>query len=196
MIMGTNNIMGGSHRTKARDLHIKGINNNAQAVAEIIESYLEYGVDTIIGCLVNAPFAMDGINLARERTGKTINHIELAIFDSSDTTEGREDAKKVIDKCKRLGVNICLPLHTVVENLIDKGNRKINRIEDYTYMIREAGMIPGLSAHMPEVIEFADENEYDVETYIQIFNATGFLMQKEVELVHNVIWEAKNLFLP
>ncbi len=43
MIMGTNNIMGGSHRTRARDLHIKQINNNAEAVAEIIEAYMEYG---------------------------------------------------------------------------------------------------------------------------------------------------------
>ena len=38
MIMGTNNIMGGSHRTKARDTHIKEINNTAAAVADIVET--------------------------------------------------------------------------------------------------------------------------------------------------------------
>ncbi len=37
-------------------------------------------------------------------------------------------------------------------------------------MIRQHGMIPGLSAHMPELILYSDENEYDVETYIQIYN--------------------------
>jgi hypothetical protein len=58
-------------------------------------------------------------------------------------------------------------------------------------MIREHGMIPGLSAHMPEVILYADKNGYDVETYIQIYNAAGFLMQVEVEYIHKVIWNAK-----
>ena len=58
-------------------------------------------------------------------------------------------------------------------------------------MIRENGMIPGLSAHMPEVIQYADENEYDVETYIQIFNCMGFLMQVEIESVAKIIHSAK-----
>ena len=58
-------------------------------------------------------------------------------------------------------------------------------------MIRENGMIPGLSAHMPEIITYADQNGYDVETYIQIYNASGFLMQIEVETVNRIIWEAK-----
>ena len=52
-------------------------------------------------------------------------------------------------------------------------------------------MIPGLSAHMPEVIQYADENEYDAETYIQIYNAIGFMMQIEIETVHRIIWQAK-----
>jgi len=50
-------------------------------------------------------------------------------------------------------------------------------------MIRGFGMIPGLSAHMPEVVVYSDKNEYDVETYIQIFNCMGFLMQVEIEYV-------------
>ena len=48
-------------------------------------------------------------------------------------------------------------------------------------MIRDAGLIPGLSAHMPEMITYTDENGYDIETYIQIFNCAGFLMQVEIE---------------
>ena len=41
-------------------------------------------------------------------------------------------------------------------------------------MIRENGMVPGLSAHMPEMIVFSDLNGYDVETYIQIYNEWAF----------------------
>ena len=67
----------------------------------------------------------------------------------------------------------------------------MDRLPDYTKMIRDAGMIPGLSAHMPEIIQYSDENNYDVETYIQIFNCMGFLMQIEVESVIKIIHEAK-----
>ena len=191
MIIGTNNIMGGSHRTHARDVHIQGINNNAEAVAGILEAYLEYGVDTIIGCLSKAPFALDGIELAQERTGKKVHYIELTYFDMSDTKESRQAAYDYIKNCRAVGADICMPLHVCVEELVDKQKRTINRIGDYLYMIREQGMIPGLSAHMPEIVEYADENGYDVETYIQIYNAAGFLMQVEVESVQRIIWKAK-----
>ena len=58
-------------------------------------------------------------------------------------------------------------------------------------MIRDCGMIPGLSAHMPELILYSDANGYDVETYIQIFNCMGFLMQVEIEAVGKIIHQAK-----
>lgn len=191
MIIGTNNIMGGSHRTHARDVHIQGINNNAEAIAGIIEAYLMYGVDTIVGGLAKSQFALDGIKLAQERTGKKVYHIEFVMFETFDTKESRRNAYESFKRCKDAGADICMPLHYTVELLVNKQNRKIERIEDYLYMIRELGMIPGLSAHMPEIIQYADENNYDAETYIQIYNASGFLMQMEVELVHKIIWQAK-----
>jgi hypothetical protein len=191
MIMGTNNIMGGSHRTQARDRHIKKINNHRDAVSEIVETYLAGGVDTIVGCLVGHDFAMDGIRQAEQKTGKKVNVIELGVFDVSDNAVARAEAAAFMKKCADAGIDIVLPLHVVVEKLLDKGSEKIHRIEDYLYMIRENGMIPGLSAHMPEVIVYADKNGYDVETYIQIYNASGFLMQIEVETVNKIIWEAK-----
>lgn len=67
----------------------------------------------------------------------------------------------------------------------------MDRLPDYTKMIRDAGLIPGLSAHMPEIIQYSDENCYDVETYIQIFNCINFLMQVEIESVIRIIHEAK-----
>ena len=67
----------------------------------------------------------------------------------------------------------------------------MDRLPDYLSMIRDRGMIPGLSAHMPELVVYSDQNEYDVETYIQIYNCMGFLMQVEVESVNKIIWNAK-----
>ena len=59
------------------------------------------------------------------------------------------------------------------------------------YVFQEDRLIPGLSAHMPEAILYSDANGYDVETYIQIFNCMGFLMQVEVEGVARIIRNAK-----
>ena len=74
---------------------------------------------------------------------------------------------------------------------MDKGRQVIHRLDDYTKMIRDEGLIPGLSAHMPELVVYSDLNEYDIETYIQIYNCMGFLMQVEVESVHRIIHNAK-----
>ena len=192
MIMGTNNVIGGSHRTKARDMHIKGIfEEKAQAVAELIGTYLEYGIDTIIGYLYNAPHVLDGIKIAEDRHGRKVHYIELGVFDTADNPESRASAEEYIKRCAALGCEIFLPLHSCVERLVNKQTQTIDRISDYLKMVRDHGMIPGLSAHMPEVIQYAEANEYDVETYIQLYNAAGFLMQIEVESVHRIIWTAK-----
>ena len=52
-------------------------------------------------------------------------------------------------------------------------------------------MIPGLSTHMPETVPIADSTGADVETYIQIYNAAGFMMQVEVDWVMRIIRNAK-----
>ncbi|MCL2056317.1 MAG: hypothetical protein FWH02_03740 [Oscillospiraceae bacterium] len=191
MIIGTNNIMGGSHRTVARDVHIKGVfGESAEVVADVVGAYLEHGVDTSIGG-ISQQFIRDGIKIAEERAGKKVTKIDLVVFDTKDTPEARRNALDVIKRSKQNGADICLPLHMTVEKLVNKQERKIERISDYLYMIREQGMVPGLSAHMPEIITYTDENGYDAETYIQIYNAAGFLMQIEIELVQEIIWKAK-----
>ena len=172
-------------------MHIKEHIRIVEDIAGMFEVYLKNGVDTIIGCLTRDELVWRACRLAEERTGKKIHHVELAIFDTDDTEEARKSAEAVIKKCADMGVEVCLPLHMVVERLVSKQARKIPRIEDYLYMIRENGMIPGLSAHMPEIITYADENSYDVETYVQIYNAIGFMMQVEIECVHQLIWRAK-----
>lgn len=63
-----------------------------------------------------------------------------------------------------------------------------------------------ISVHMPQGFKywkspewfteheamFADESGLDVATYIQLYNAAGFLMQVEVDWVHRIIWKAKH----
>lgn len=191
MIIGTNNVLGGSHRTRARDMHIMEIFPGREEVAELLEAYLEYGVDTIIGRLIDQPHVIEGIKLAEDRTGRKMHYIELGVFDMGDNPAARKEADTYMKRCAAAGCEIFLPLHSCSEQLVNKLTRKIDRIEDYLSMIRENRMIPGISTHIPEVIQYVDENNYDVETYIQIYNAAGFLMQIEIETVQRIIWNAK-----
>jgi hypothetical protein len=117
--------------------------------------------------------------------------IDTPIINVDDSPMARAEAKAMIQKSKEFGSKICMIHHSSAEQLVNKNKRTMDRLDDYTYMIREAGMIPGLSAHMPELIVYSDLNNYDVQTYIQIYNCMGFLMQVEVETVNQIIHDAK-----
>ncbi|NMB46589.1 MAG: hypothetical protein GX998_09300 [Firmicutes bacterium] len=191
MIIGTNWFCGFSHQTPARDTYIKENILDRKVIADILEVFFRSGVDTIMGILADFPVLIDAIKEAEDRTGVHCIKIDTPIINIADTDSGRAEAEALIDQAAKLGVEICMPHHVSVEQLIDKGDKKIRRLDDYTKMIRERGMIPGLSAHMPEVLLYADANNNDVETYIQIYNAAGFLMQVEIDWINNVIWNAK-----
>ena len=103
----------------------------------------------------------------------------------------RAEAEAVIKRSAALGSRFCLIHHTSAEQLVNKNKQTIERLPDYLSMIRDRGMIPGLSAHMPELVLYSDKNEYDVQTYIQIYNCMGFMMQVEIEAVNKIIHEAK-----
>jgi hypothetical protein len=191
MLIGTNWILGYSHRTPAADCMIKRRNGEAKAIADILETFLNQGVDSIMGLFGPNPQLMAAVKEAEDRTGKGLILIDTPIIDVSDTPEGRKAAEATIAESKANGATFCLPHHSSVEQLVRKDSRTIERLPDYLSMVRDHGMIPGLSAHMPELIVYSDLNEYDVQTYVQIYNCMGFLMQVEVEYIHKVIWNAK-----
>lgn len=191
MIIGTNWILGYSHRTPAADTNIKRLNGDRDAVARILEPFLEAGVDTIMGLFWKNQALIDGVRLAQERTGRQLIIIDTPPLDVADSRKARAEAEEKIAFSQSIGATFCFPHHTSVERLVYKGTETIDRLPDYLAMIRDHDMIPGLSAHMPEVVIYADKNEYDVETYIQLYNCMGFLMQVEVEYINKVIWEAR-----
>lgn len=191
MIVGTNWILGYSHTSTAADCLIKQRNHNTQAVFEMLKVFLEAGVDTIMGLFSGNDFLLDAIRLAEDTLGKSIIIIDTPILNVDDTPAARKEAEAVIAASKKLGAAFCLPHHSSAEQLVNKNKRTLDRLPDYLSMIRDQGMVPGLSAHMPELIVYSDLNGYDVQTYVQIFNCMGFLMQVEVEYIHKVIWNAK-----
>jgi hypothetical protein len=191
MIIGTNWILGYSHTSPSADKLITHRNGNPEAIADILEVFLTSGVDTIMGPLENNPHLLKGIKMAEDRVGKGIIIIDTPIINVDDNTEARREAERSIENSKKNGAALCFPHHSSVEQLINKNKKIIDRLPDYLSMIRDHDMIPGLSAHMPEIVVYSDLNNYDVETYIQIYNCLGFLMQVEIEYIHKIIWTAK-----
>lgn len=191
MLIGTNWVLGYSHRGPAADQMIQKKYGDKESVAKLIEAYLEYDINAIMGPIEDGSVLLKGIRLAEERTGKKVILINTPVIDVDDTDEARKRAKETIEACARIGSDFCLIHHSSCEQLVSKLHGTMDRLPDYLAMIREAGMLPGLSAHMPEIIQYSDANNYDVETYVQLYNCLGFLMQVEVENVSRVIWNAK-----
>lgn len=192
MLIGTNWLLGYSHTGAAADNMIKSRHADPNNVAAVLEAYTQYGIDAIMSPDFDESMPLrKGMQMVEDSVGKRFTQIVTPMINVADSTEARKEAEARIRKCAKDGARICLIHHAAAEQLVNKGKQTIERLPDYLAMIRDSGMIPGLSAHMPELILYSDKNEYDVQTYIQIYNCMGFLMQIEVETIYNVIQNAK-----
>ncbi len=190
MIIGTNWFFGWSHTSAAKDKYIKATLNTAK-IADIIEVFLNAGVDTLMG-LIEHPGMKEAITEAENRTGRKVIVVSTPGFNVGDDTQALGEAERTIERNAKLGVAICMPHTSATDKLHDHRARKILNMDKYCAMIRKYGMIPGLSTHVPESVVYADETGLDVGTYIQIYNAAGFLMHLEVDWIHRIILNAKH----
>ena len=191
MIIGTNWMAGWSHTSNAADQMIKEHHSTTKTLNPMLETFVNAGVDTIMGNFSLTPTILRAVRETEQKLGKKIIMIETPSINVEDSEAGRKEAKEKIHLAKTMGADFCLIHHASAELLVNKEKQEIRRIDDYTAMIRDEGMIPGLSAHMPELVLYSDLNGYDVETYIQIYNCMGFLMQVEIESVNRIIRNAK-----
>lgn len=192
MLAGTNWILGYSHTGPAADKMIQDRHAQPESVAQIMDAYMTYGIDAVMAPSFDPASPLrGGMELTQERFGKKMIQIVTPGINVDDNAAARAEAEATIAKCAKDGATFCLVHHASAEQLVNKNKKTLDRLPDYLDMIRQHGMIPGLSAHMPELVLYSDLNEYDVETYIQIYNCMGFLMQVEVEGVNSVIWDAK-----
>jgi len=190
MIIGTNWFLGWSHTSAAKDRFIQKEVTVSKS-ADILEAFMRAGVDTIMGFAHNEKM-MAAVKEAEQRVGRKVIIISTPHFDLAGTSEADAKNAKMLDEEAAMGVSVCLPHACTTDVLVDKLARRICRMDTFCKMIRERGMIPGLSTHMPEAPVYADESGLDVATYIQIYNAVGFLMQIEVDWVARMIWQRKH----
>ena len=192
MIIGTNWLLGWSHTGAAADAGIKEKYQRPEDFYPVLHTYLEHGINAIMGPMSDNDLGYDAIKYAEDKDGKHIIIVDTPVINVDDTPQARLEAEKQIKKSASLGCEFCFLHHISVEQLVNKNKRQITRLPDYTKMVRDAGMLPGCGAHMPEVILYCDANGYDVESYIQIFNCMGFMMQVEIENVARIIHNANH----
>ena len=194
MIAGSNWFLGWSHCTPAKDQFIKNYNANRKSIADILEVFFRTGVDTVMGSIADDCF-YDGIRDAEDRTG-----VRAIIVSTPDLPVDRNtpvtgfdlgEVERILDLQAQRGTAICMPHQSTTDKVIDGCLRKHRGLDAVCRCIRERGMVPGLSTHMPESIVYADESGLDVDTYISIFNSMGFLMQVEVDWIARIIQEAQ-----
>ena len=187
MIIGTNWMLGYSHSSAAKDKFIKEFQTRDR-MAAILSVFLEAGVDAVMS--MPSPPLQQAIRDAEDRTGRKMIWIHTPHFNIAPGGPPEQEPERVLDTCAAMRPTFCMPHQCVTDALLDRRAGVIRDIDRYTAMIRDRGMIPGLSTHMPETIPYADKAGADVETYIQIYNAAGFLMQVEADWVMRVIRNA------
>jgi hypothetical protein len=188
LLIGTNWFLGYSHTSQAKSQFIKDF-QTAQRIAEVIEVFVRADIDAVLGPC--SPLLEEGIKRAEDSTGRAIIRILTPSFNIVPGGPPEQEPERVFDYTKELGATFCLPHQCVTDALLDRMSKEIRHLDRYTQMIRERDMIPGLSTHMPESVIYADRQGADVETYIQIYNAAGFLMQVEVDWIMQVIQKAE-----
>lgn len=189
LLIGTNWFLGYSHTSKAKDNFIKTY-QDPKSIAAILDVFLEYGIDAVMGPASDK--LEEAVQEAEQRSGKAITRIITPHFNITPGGPAERDPERVFDTCKeKYHATFCMPHQAITDALVDRRARVIRDIDTYTAMIRERGMIPGLSTHMPESVVYADNTGADVETYIQLYNAAGFLLQVEADWVQRIIRDAK-----
>jgi hypothetical protein len=188
MIIGTNWFMGFSHTSAAQSRFIKQFQTR-ERIADILEVFFNSGINAVLGGQPHDQHMMDAMRDVQERTGQECIWIGTPSFDLSGTPEAEDKNRRTLDAFAEKGCDVCMPHQSTTDALVDRRTRSIRDIGAITQAIRERDMVPGLSTHMPETPIYADATGIDVATYIQIYNAAGFLMQIEVDWVHRMIWQ-------
>ena len=146
MIIGTNWLLGWSHRSASADEGIKSRYRSADDFFPILKAYTDNGVDTLMAPISTQPLMIDAIEGFRQKYGRNLILVDTPIINVDDNAKARKEAENQIKYSASLGCKFCLIHHSSAEQLVNKNKRSIERISDYTQMIRDAGMIPGLSA--------------------------------------------------
>jgi hypothetical protein len=180
-------MLGFSHTSKAKDQLIKDLFDTPGKMADVMEVFARAGCNAFMS--LPSEFSAEAMQEVEQRTGVEM----LWICTPSYAEPGDPDSwQHSVELTKKLGAQFCFPHQSVTDLLIDRANRCLHPcLLDHLRIVREMEMIPGLSTHAPEAIMFSDASAADVESYIQPYNAAGFLCQIETDWLAGIIRDAK-----
>ncbi|HLK61451.1 MAG TPA: hypothetical protein VKU00_33185 [Chthonomonadaceae bacterium] len=187
LICGTNWMLGYSHTSAAKDRFIREQFDTPGKMAKLIEVFARNGCNAVMTPI--HAFVAQAAREAEQRVGVPIRLIVTPSYAEHDNPDTWQIS---VDRAKAMGATFCFPHQCVTDPRIDRIRRCLDpQLIDHLRVVREAGMIPGLSSHMPEAITCSDACEADVETYIQPYNAAGFLCQVETDWLQRIIQKAR-----
>ncbi len=182
VICGTNPFFGFSHFSKAKDEWMQK-HFTDERILEVLEACRLHGINTTL----SSPSERYA-KILREHERQTGHHW---VWMSTPGALKWVELKDLIKWTSDLGAELCMPHQMFTDSHLLLAENRILHAEDVTQAIRDNGMVPGWSAHRPEVITTTDENNYDIETYITPYNPAGFLCQVETDWTGSVIRNAK-----
>jgi len=188
LICGSNWLMGFSHTSKAKDRFIKELFDTPSKLVKVIEVFARHGCNAFMS--MTGEFIAQALRETEQKTGVPMIWIATPAYpDMKDP----DSWKYAVEEAKQQGATFCFPHQCVTDPRVDRVNNCLAPdLLESLRIVREAGMIPGLSTHMPEAITCADACGADVASYVQPYNAAGFLCQVETDWIQQVIHNAKN----
>jgi hypothetical protein len=155
-------------------------------MANVIEVFARNGCNAFM----SGPeeFVRESLQEVEQRTGVPMIWV---CTPSEAEPDNPEVWKRSVDQTKKVGGTFCFPHQLITDPLLDHHNHRLApQLIEYLRCVREMELIPGLSTHTPEAVVCADACEADVESYIQPYNALGFLCQVETDWVQRIIHDA------
>jgi len=182
VLCGTNCFFGHSHFSAARSNWLRRY-FSMDRIVEVMCAAAEEGVNGTISA--DLPEMAEAIARVKKLTG--VQYIWMA------TPGGKnlEELKQGIQRSAELGAHFCLPHVSYTDNHLLVAKQRIEGAEEIIAMTRELGMGTGWSTHRPETIVVSDAAKYDADTYVQPFNAIGFLCSVETDWIAHIIRNAQ-----
>lgn len=153
LVIGSNTVNGGSHLSRFVDYSMKEYFTN-ERIQEFLGCCLKEGINLFQG-------SSTGGNLEQcdkfRKSGGSMHYI--CLINSLDADTGQQ-----IETAKKMGVLGLAHHGEVTDSLFKKG--EIDTVRDFLRKIRDAGLLVGLSTHMPAVVEYVEEKGWDLDYYM------------------------------
>ena len=150
LILGANPINGGSHLSRFVDAQMKRY-FSPEGVLKLLTRCQELGINT----WQSNPANLDLYRAHRQQGGQ-MHYICLAQEDESDP--------QMLERAVSAGT-IAVAHHGEFTDRYWKGG-EIHQVRDYCKKIRDAGVLVGVSTHIPEVVKHVIEEDWDVDFFM------------------------------